>query len=152
MSSHDTAARVLAQAEVCARRAWNTLHQDSPYSNDLHPGEVFERALVRLKIVFLFPELLDWERDLLATLYWQRQALLRLIDQSPRPRPAALRIQTEDITRRLEHSYLALAEQVERLPFCRVLSPTQQVVLRREFTRFLSIETGGCVYGRLRSQ
>jgi len=135
-STDGTVTTALAQAETYARRAWPALGLGQFTVHDSTQSEMSERVMLRLKILFLFPELPEWERDLLATVYLLRQILKRLIDQSPSQRPLAMRAQTEGLTRRLEHTYLALVGEVENLACCKALSPTQQLVLRHEFTRF----------------
>ena len=125
----------LELAEVCAQKTVCTLWPTGIQREDPGQRERFEQFLIQVKILFLFPQWPDWQRGLLATLYWQRQALTRLLNQSAQNRPVALRRQAEQLTRQLEYSFLNLVGQIRSLGGYTALSPMQRDVLEREFLR-----------------
>ncbi len=135
------ASELLEQAEAFAQDTLHTLWPANSNPGDPDQRERSERASLQFKILFLFPELSNWQRGFLATVYWQREALTRLINHPFDHRPAAVRVKTEHLIRRLEHSFMDLVGQIRSLACLADLSPRQLSVLESEFFQIKFLDT-----------
>ena len=141
MSTSAVTVQFLEQAEAFAQATLSTLWPANLDLDDPGQRELSERASIQFKILFLLPELSNWQRSFLTTVYWQREALTRLVNHPFDHRPAAVRVQTEHLIRRLEHSFMDLVGQIRSLDFHAALSPIQRGVLESEFLQIQFLDT-----------
>jgi hypothetical protein len=92
-----------------------------------------QQVEARLRIHFLFPQLLDWQRGLLLTVYWQRRAFILLIQADRKGLGDSLRSSLERLTNQIEQNFMSLVQSVRELMTAWQLTPLQQELFEGEF-------------------
>ncbi len=126
---------LLEQAEEYVQTALRYRTQADPKAAISGQTKDHQGLAAHLRIHFLFPQLSDWQTEWLLVLYWQRQALTRLVNTPQRGLPPLLRSRVERSTRQIEHCFMAMVAQIRNLTSAVAMSPVQLALLDREFLR-----------------
>lgn len=131
MTYEETADVLWEEAEAYTRKALPYLWPCQEGTDDTeHKLDV---SRIRLMIGYLFPQLADWQRNLIEVLYWQRQILKCnfQIDRNwvqPGQRKDIERLTTEN-----EQAYMSIVTTVKDKIGYEKLTPVQKELFRREF-------------------
>ena len=125
--------RAEAYAEKLLEGLRVNLDADPSEASSADRFEAMARLKIKIKTQHLFPELEGAPCALLVTLYWQRQALTRLVSVSHQDIPLALRTQTERVTASLEQVFMQLAHETKKVIRFESLSPLAQTLIEQEY-------------------
>ena len=134
-SLSDLTDQMVALAERYAQDALMFVPQGCLGIGTDEPEEAREQMRLRLRTQFLFPQFSGRSLGLMAALYWQRQALTRLVNVPQQNVPAPLQAQTERLTSQLEQCFMDLVSQTKVLVGYRALSRVQNFIFEREYVR-----------------
>lgn len=124
---------LLMRAERHARTLLARMPPEAAPGDEEMMGDTRERLRIILQAEYLFPQLARWQHTLLATLYWQRQTLTRLVNLPHQALTGDLRTRTERVTRQVEQNFMNLIREVKHLIGCPTLPPTQKILFERLF-------------------
>ena len=127
------AAALLAAADEYAKTAMNHLWCQPPQSESKKTSNEPQHLQARLRIHFIFPQLLDWQRSLLLTVYWQRRAFILLIQASRKGLSDSLKSSLERLTNQIEQNFMSLIQSTRELMTSWSLTPLQQELFETEF-------------------
>jgi hypothetical protein len=133
MDMSRNAAALLAAADEYARTAANHLWGAQPPNDGKNPSQEPQHNQARLRIHFLFPQLADWQRSLLLTIYWQRRAFLLLIQASRKGLSNSLKSDLERLTNQIEQNFMGLIQSTRDLMASWKLTPLQMELFEFEF-------------------
>ena len=126
---------MVALAERYAQDALMFVPRHSPEPGPDLSEEARQQMRLRLRTHFLFPQFSGQALGLMVALYWQRQALTRLVNVPQQNLPAPLQAQTERLTSQLEQCFMDLVSQTKELVGYRALSRVQNFIFEREYVR-----------------
>lgn len=141
LSPSDLADQQVAQAERYAQDALRLLSQNRPELGTEALKEAHEKIHLHFQTRFLFPHLLGWQHSLLMALYWEKQALTRLVNVAHQTLSPPLQTQAERVTNSVERSFMSLVCQIKDLVGYGSLSPAQRVLFDREYVRIVFLDT-----------
>jgi hypothetical protein len=95
--------------------------------------EVMEELTLQLKTQFLFPNLGATQRFLLIAVYWQKQALTRLIHIPHQEIAPSLQSQVERVTCKMEQAFMGVVTATRVLLPLKMFSSLQLAILEREY-------------------
>lgn len=99
------------------------------------PGPDRDLKKLRLQFQILFPQLAEWQGDMLVTLHWQRVALTGLIHFPRSEMPDSIKTQLERTTCQAEQSFMRILQAIRNLVRYDTLTPVQQNLVDRHLTR-----------------
>ena len=126
----------MLEADQYARKVMNQAKQFVCYSDKDNAAseDVFEQKRIQLIIQFIFPQLEDWKKGLLACLYWQHELFEKLCNMIP-PQDLSQTIMFERYVNTIEKNYMDLINKIlAKIPMDQ-LSPIQQVVIEEKFIK-----------------
>ena len=122
---------LLKRADAFARQASRQLSPEAlaGLGKTRTPAEL----ALKLKTHYLFPRLLDWERCLLVAVYWQKEALARLLRTPARAVAPSIRTKVEQLACQMEQFHMGMVAQARSMPSFERLSPLDRAVLETEY-------------------
>ena len=134
MEVSQNAIALLAAASEYAKTASNHLWGQQARDDKKTPSAAEPQQIqARLRIHFLFPQLLDWQRGLLLTVYWQRKAFILLIQASRKGLSDSLKSDLERLTNQIEQNFMSLLQSTRELMGGWKFTPLQQEIFETEF-------------------
>jgi len=135
------AQELIAEADEYVDRSLQRLLQaDSQAALYLSP-DALDRLRAWMRTDYLFPQLSQWQKGLLVTLYWQSRMLTRLVQVPQGELPARMRDHAEKLTRGAEQVFMELVRNTLKAVDFESLSPAQQIAFEQDFAQVHFDET-----------
>jgi hypothetical protein len=141
MTTEETADVLWEDAEAYTRKALPYLWPGADDSETA--AHTLEVSRIRLMIGFLFPQLADWQRNLIEVLYWQRQILKCNFQIDRSWVEPAQRKDIERLTMENEQAYMSIVTTVKDKIDYSKLTSVQKELFRREFFEVQAPSTAG---------
>jgi hypothetical protein len=135
---------LLLKSELLVQNALDNVVFSNPDDVELEPGRTKEGLAIRLKIKYHFPQLLEYQANMLLALYWLRQSLVRLLSTSQYCASHRGQSPSKRTARQIEQLFRVMVAEFKALPPALDLSPVQRIILEREFLNIVFPEPAAC--------